>query len=437
MNKKNKVNKNEPELGAIEIISDVESVEKKLKTIDRLINWDNSLTSREKFKEILLSGKQLRIKFGADITSGTLHIGHAVNLRIMRHLQDLGHKVVFLLGGFTTLVGDPTDKLKVRTFQKKGNIEENKKKFIDQIKFIIRFDDDNLIEIRDNSEWWGTLEKHGSIKISEFFEMLKKLTVSLLFSRDMFKKRTELGSHIYVSEFLYPILQGYDSVEINSDLTVVGSDQMFNEKIAWIFQEEANQQKQAILCTKITPGIDGKEKQSKTLGNYVGLAHSPKEKFNRVMLLPDELITEWFEVYTEIDQNKINDLKKEYLGNAIGLKKQLAFYITEMFHGEEEAILAEKDFSEKKILNRIPAELKEIKVGDLYNLDQLLRENLNLKTNNIKDLIIRKNLSIIIKINKDGTYKEKLFLDIYQAKDYTIKIGDIIRMGKNKFYRLT
>jgi len=418
------------------IVNDVESIDKKMEMIDRLVNWEASLTSREKFKGILLGDKQLRIKFGADITAQTLHIGHAVNLRVMRHLQDLGHKVVFLLGGFTTIVGDPTDKLMARSAPDSSDIEKNKKAFIDQIRGVVRFDDPNLIEIRDNIEWWGTPEKNGSINVGNFFEMIKSITVTSMLARDMFRKRMETDTPIYLSEFLYPVLQGYDSVAMQSDLTVVGSDQMFNEKMAWSFQEKAGQEKQAILCTKITPGLDGGEKQSKSIGNYVGLAHSPKEKFNRVMILLDKLIPQWFEVYTEIDMEQIEKFKSEYENDPISFKKRLAFYITELSHGTEEAKEAEKDFESKKMLKRIPSEIPEVALGESVSLDDLLRNNFRQKSNNIKDLTQTGALALVNKVNEDGTYEEETVKDIFHAKELKLASGQIVRWGKNKFYRI-
>jgi len=421
---------------ATEVITNPESVKEKLKLIDRLVDWDTSLTSRDKFRKMLLNGKQLRIKFGADITAKTLHIGHAVNLRAMKHLQDLGHKVVFLLGGFTTLIGDPTDKLEARSMPDYSTIEENKIAFIEQIRKVVRFDDPNLIEIRDNTEWWGTLESQGSINVGNLFEMLKSTTVKAMLSRDMFKKRMENEAPIYLSEFLYPILQGYDSVEVESDITIVGTDQLFNEKMAWGFQETAGQDKQAILCTKITPGLDGGEKQSKSIGNYVGLAHSSKEKFNNVMLLLDELIPQWFEVYTEIDQEQINSFKAEYSEDPISFKKRLAFYITELFHGTAEAEEAETDFEKKKFLRRIPSEISEVVFGEYLTLDSLLRGYFRQKTGNIKDLTKNNALSIVTEVNEDGTFEEHLVKDINHAKNINLNSGEIIRLGKNKFFRL-
>lgn len=420
-----------------EVINDPVQVEKKLELIDRLVNWDASLTSRDKFRELLLGEKQLRIKFGADITAQTLHIGHAVNLRVMRHMQDLGHKVVFLLGGFTTLVGDPTDKLMARTAPKQNEIEKNKQNFVDQIKSVIRFDDENLIEIRDNTEWWGTLENSGEINVGKLFELLKTLTVTTMLSRDMFRKRMESGTPIYLSEFLYPVLQGYDSVEMESDITIVGSDQMFNEKMAWGFQEAAGQEKQAILCTKITPGLDGGEKQSKSIGNYVGLAHSPKEKFNRTMLLLDELVPQWFDVYTDIDKEQIDAFKVEFDKDPLAFKKRLAFYITELFHGASEASEAELDFESKKLLKKVPSEIPETSLGELNTLDELLRVNFRQKTNGIKDLINAAALSLVTKINGDGSYEEEIVSDLDEVRNLSIKEGDVIRWGKNKFYRIS
>lgn len=432
----NNQDKNGSEHTESKIINDTELIEKKMQMIDRLVNWDASLISRDEFKEMLLGDKQLRIKFGADITAQTLHLGHAVNLRAMRHLQDLGHKVVFLLGGFTTIVGDPTDKLMARTAPDSSDIEKNKLAFIEQIKSIVRFDDPNLIEIRDNIEWWGTLEKNGKINVGKFFEIIKSITVTSMLSRDMFRKRMKSNTPIYLSEFLYPILQGYDSVEMQSDLTIVGTDQMFNEKMAWAFQEQAGQEKQAILCTKITPGLDGGEKQSKSIGNYVGLSHSPKEKFNRVMLLLDKLIPQWFEVYTEVDLEQIESFKKEYKNDPIAFKKRLAFYITELLHGTEEAKNAERDFENKKMLKRIPAEIPEISKNDMGTLDNLLKIHFKQKTNNIKGLIDSKALSFVIKVNEDGTYEEELIKNLSHIRSLKLEDGQIIRWGKNKFYKI-
>ena len=315
--------------------------------------------------------------------------------------------------------------------------KKNKKAFIDQIKGVVRFDNPNLIEIRDNTEWWGTPDKHGEITVGNLFELMRKLTVTQMLSRDMFKKRQEEGKPIYMSEFLYPLLQGYDSVEMQSDLTIVGSDQMFNEKMAWMFQEAAGQEKQAILCTKITPGVDGGEKQSKSIGNYVGLSFTPKEKFNKVMLLLDELIPQWFSVYTEIDHEEIEKFRHEFAEDPIAFKKKLAYYIVELFHGEEQAKDAEKDFDERKIQSKISEEVpvKELPSGE--TLDYLMRQVFGQKSGNIKDLINNQALSLITKINEDGSYEEKIFVNLYDLKEQKLEEGSVIRWGKNKFYKIS
>lgn len=412
---------------------DPAKIEAKLQLLDRLIDWLPSLTDRDELKKMLSEGKQLRIKFGVDITARTLHIGHAVNLRAIRHLQDLGHKVVFLLGGFTTLVGDPTGKVVARTSQNQDEVENNKRAFIDQIKSIIRFDIPGLIEIRDNTEWWGTPGKHGSITVGNLFNLLRTITINNLLSRDMFRERMKNSEPIYTSEFLYPVLQGYDSAEMQSDLTIVGTDQMFNEKMAWGFQEAKGQKRQAVFCTKITPGLDGREKQSKSLGNYVGLAFTPQEKFNSVMLLLDDLVPQWFEVYTDTDPQQINKWKAEFGADHVAFKKRLAFCIVELFHGRAEAEKAESEFDSRKFKKKVPSVIEAKSVSPDDTIQKALMTALGRKAGNIRDAIANKALNLITMINEDGSYEEEV-LDMKKISIVKAK-GSVIRWGKNSFYR--
>lgn len=412
---------------------DPAKIEAKLLMLDRLIDWPTSLTSREDLKKVLSDGRQMRIKFGVDITARTLHIGHAVNLRAIRHLQDLGHKVVFMLGGFTTLVGDPTGKVVARVAQDRDEVEENKRAFIDQIKSIIRFDIPDRIEIRDNTEWWGTPEKHGRITVGHLFELLRTITVTNLLSRDMFRERMKKSDPIYASEFLYPVLQGYDSVEMQSDLTIVGTDQMFNEKMAWEFQEANGQKRQAVFCTKITPGLDGRDKQSKSLGNYVGLAFSPQEKFNSTMLLLDGLVSQWFDVYTEADPRQISEWKTEFDADPVAMKKRLAFCIVELFHGREEAEKAESEFDSRKFKKKVPSVIGAKSVNPEDTIRNALMTALGRKAGDIRDAISNNALNLITKVNEDGSYEEEK-LDMMKISAIKAK-GALIRWGKNGFYR--
>jgi len=421
-----------------DVVLSPEFIEAKLLLLDKLIDWEASLTDRMKLREMLLSGEQLRIKFGADITASTLHLGHAVNLRAMRHLQDLGHKVVFLLGGFTTLVGDPADRLEQRTPQGQRDIEENKLKFIAQIKSVLLVDNPHLLEVRDNVEWWGSKEKMGRVTLEKFFKIISKLTVTQLLGRDMFQKRTEKNLPIYVSEFLYPVLQGYDSVEMESDLTFVGSDQMFNEKMAWVYQEAVGQKKQGIFCTKITQGLDGKGKQSKSReGSYVGLEFAPQQKFNAVMLLADELLGEWFTVYTDLPTEEISRITQQEK-NSLELKKKLAFEIVRMYHGVKAAEGALAEFEQKRFKKLLPENFDKIisvsRKEKEWTIKDIIAEKIGRKMGELRDALSR-NAVTIIHPNSEGGYTEEV-CTLESIRTAVSESEIIIRWGKNNWYKI-
>lgn len=321
--------------------------------IDGFSRTTEDIFSLEEFRNLLESGRQLRIKYGVDVTAPTLHLGHAVNLWMMRKLQDCGHKVIFLIGDFTTQIGDPTGKNKTRPVIPQEEIERNTEEFIEQVKNVLRFDDPSLIEIRKNSEWFG------SMPTAEFLKLLSLVTHARLISRDMFQRRIENGQDIYMHEMIYPILQGYDSFVLDSDLTIIGSDQLFNEMLGRFYQEKFGQRPQTIITTKITPGIDGKEKQSKSLGNYIGLAHSPRDKFGRVMSIPDNQIVDYLKVYTEISLEEIGKIGQTLESDPMGAKKFLAREIVARYHGagvaKEEQEWFEKTFSARQIPEDITA----------------------------------------------------------------------------------
>ncbi|MDP1729052.1 MAG: tyrosine--tRNA ligase, partial [archaeon] len=264
-------------------------------------------------------------------TAPNLHIGHAVNLWMLRMLQDIGHTVVFLIGDFTTQIGDPTGRDKNRAVISKKEIEENTQKFIDQIKEILRFDNPELLEIRKNSEWYDKMS------LSDFLKLLSMITHSRLIDRDMFEKRIETGKEIFMHELVYSVLQGYDSVVLESDLTIVGADQISNESIGRFYQRKFNKKEQVIITTKVTHGIDGAAKQSKSLDNYIGLGHSASEKIARLMKLHHELIMEYFEVYTLVPLEELQEISKMVESNPFEAKKKLAIEIVSRYHGHQVA----------------------------------------------------------------------------------------------------
>jgi len=312
--------------------------------------------SLDEWNLLLRSGKQLRIKYGVDVTAPFLHIGHAVNLWMMRKLQDLGHKVVFLVGDFTTQIGDPTGKSNTRPMIPAEEIERNTALLIEQAKMVLRFDDPNLLEIRRNSEWYA------GMALSEFLKLMSMVTHSRLIAREMFQKRITEGAEIYMHELVYPILQGYDSVMLGADLTIIGTDQLFNEMMGRFYQERFNQKPQVIITTKITPGIDGIAKQSKSLDNYIGLGHSPRDKFGRIMRLPDALIPMYFRVYTEVPDSQLQEIDAQVQSDPFAAKKLLAMEIVKRYHGEEVAFTERDWFDQTFSKRQVPVDAPAITV---------------------------------------------------------------------------
>ncbi|MFH1855772.1 MAG: tyrosine--tRNA ligase [Candidatus Omnitrophota bacterium] len=333
---------------------------KDVKTVDELINsfarTTDEILSLEEFKKLLLSGRQLRMKYGVDVTAADLHIGHAVNLWMYRKLQDLGHKVIFLIGDFTTQIGDPTGKNKTRPVIPPEEIKKNAEHFIKQALMILK-DDPDVLEIRRNSEWFGQMPAQ------ELLSLMSMVTCNHLMARDMFRRRIEGKEEIYAHELVYPIFQAYDSVILKADLTVIGSDQLYNEMIARFFQEKFQQPSQVVITTKITPGIDGKEKQSKSLNNYIGLLHSPRDKFGRLMSIPDKLIADYFKVYTDVSLEEIKDIKAGLSKEPMKYKLLLAKEIVKRYHGEEKAEEERNWFVNTFSKREAPETAKEISVG--------------------------------------------------------------------------
>jgi tyrosyl-tRNA synthetase len=335
-------------------------IEKIISSFDRTTD---EIFSLDEFKNRLESNKPLRIKYGVDVTAPFLHIGHAVNLWMMRELQELGHKVVFLIGDFTTTIGDPTGKSKTRPTITEVDIKKNSQEFISQVSRVL-LTKPEVFEVRRNSEWFSKMS------ITEFVSLLSLVTYRKLISRDMFQNRIENDSDIYMHEMIYPIMQGYDSVMVNSDLTIVGTDQLFNEMMGRFFQEKVGQLPQVIITTKITPGIDGKEKQSKSLGNYIGITDTPRTQFGKIMSIPDNLIVAYIEVYTTIPLSRLQEVKQELdkgKTNPMVCKLELASALVERYYDEETATQEKewflKTFSERETPDEIPViKIKETRI---------------------------------------------------------------------------
>jgi tyrosyl-tRNA synthetase len=337
--------------------------------LDHFARTTEEIYNLEELRERLESGRPLKIKYGVDVTAPFLHIGHAVNLWMMREMQEHGHIVQFLIGDFTTRVGDPTGKSKLRPVIPQDVIEANGQEFIRQVSAVL-LTDPKVFEVRRNSEWFGAMATH------EFLQLLAMVTHSKLIARDMFQRRIQAGDEIYMHEMLYPVLQGYDSKMLDDDLTIVGTDQLFNELMGRFFQEKFDQRPQVVMTTKITPGTDGVEKQSKSLGNYIALADTARDKFGKVMSIPDGLIRSYFEVYTQVDLAELEPLKVPQIEEPMKWKKRLAREIVARYHGQDVAAAEEDWFTTTFSKKTAPVDARVVAIAAPISWIELLRREL-------------------------------------------------------------
>ncbi len=390
-----------------------ERVNKINETLSRLAE---STIKADELKARLASGKKLRIKYGVDVTAPFLHIGHAVNLWAMRAFQESGHKVVFLIGDFTTKIGDPTGRNEARKEIPDKDIKRGTELFKKQVSKIL-LTNSGVFEVRKNSEWYNKM------KLTDFIKILKEFTHSRLIQRDMFQQRIASQSEIYMHELIYPILQGHDSVMIKSDITIIGSDQLFNEMIGRDLQEKAGQKPQIIITTKITPGTSGGPKQSKSLGNYIAIDDSPSDKFGKIMSIPDDQIVQYMEVYTEMSMTDIKQSEeaiKESGGNIMGQKKRLAYELVKVYHGEKQAENEKKYFEETFQKGKLPSEAPEIYPHALLDLSELPK--FDVSRNGLRRLILQGAVE----------FNGKKITD---AK-YVFKERGILKIGKKKFFKV-
>ena len=389
--------------------------------LERFARTTEEIFSLQELQRLLASGRQLRIKYGVDLTAPHLHIGHAVNLWMMRQLQDLGHKVQFLIGDVTTRIGDPTGRNALRPLIPQAEIEANAQAFLEQAGLVLRCDDPQLYEVRRNSEWY----EHMSA--AELLSLLSMVTHARLASRDMFRERMQQGQDIHMHEMIYPALQGYDSFALESDLTIIGSDQLFNEMMGRFYQERLGQPPQVIITTKITPGIDGKAKQSKSLGNYIGLSHSPRDKFGRVMTLPDHLIPSYLEVYTDIPLEQVAEVAKRVGDEPMKCKLSLAHEIVRRYHGAEVADQEQEWFLQTFSARKTPVDIPEmlIEPGERSAFDLVKVFFGSQKSHReLRRLFVQGAVSL----NEQAIRKAEQRVEIHD--------GDVLRVGKRTWVRL-
>jgi tyrosyl-tRNA synthetase len=335
-----------------------------LRGVDELLPQEEWLRKLQRSES---TGTPLRIKLGLDPTAPDIHVGHTVVLNKMRQLQDLGHTVIFLIGDFTSTIGDPSGRNATRPPLTKEQIEANAETYYRQASLVL---DPAKTEIRYNSEWSDPLGARGMIQLAA------KYTVARMMERDDFDKRFKAGQSISVHEFLYPLMQGYDSVALKSDLELGGTDQKFNLLMGRHLQQEYGQEPQCILTMPLLEGLDGVEKMSKSKNNYIGISEAPNSMFAKVLSISDTLMWRWYTLLSLRSIEDIAALKAEVAGgrNPKDAKVALAKEITSRFHGAAAAESAEQDFINRS-KGGVPDEIADISLsGAPLGIAQVLKQ---------------------------------------------------------------
>ncbi|MEO0273117.1 MAG: tyrosine--tRNA ligase [candidate division WOR-3 bacterium] len=308
------------------------------------------LLPEEELVEKLKKKKTLRIKYGADPSRPDLHLGHYVCLKKLKDLQDLGHHIIFIVGDFTAMIGDPSGRSKTRPRLSKEEVLENSKTYFEQVFKVL---DPEKTEIRYNSEWLSKLTPYQIIELSATY------TVSRMLERDDFKDRFKNNIPISIHEFLYPLFQAYDSVAISADIEVGGTDQKFNFLVGREVQQAFGQEPQVILTVPILEGTDGKLKMSKSYDNYIGITESPDMMFGKVMSIPDNLMLKYYKLVLYYEDDKLKDIEKRIAENPRDCKADLAERIVEIFWGKEAARAAREEFDRVFKYGGVPDEIPE------------------------------------------------------------------------------
>ena len=328
----------------------------------------------KEFIERLDSGKPMRLKMGFDPSAPDIHMGHAVGLRKLRQLQELGHKVVLIVGDWTAQIGDPSGRSQTRTMLSADEVNANAQTYLDQFFKIV---DRDRTEIRLQSEWFGPFT------LANVIELTSKFTVAQILARDDFSKRYSDNHPIAITELLYPLLQAYDSVAIESDVEFGGSDQRFNLLVGRELQQSEGLKPQQCFIMPLLPGTDGVQKMSKSQNNYIGVEEPPNDIYGKVMSIPDTLIVPYFEWLTDVPTPEVDEIKTDLdsgSGNAMELKKRVAGIIVEEYHDTESASSA-REFFERTVQGReIPDEipiyaLPPQVITNTLRLSNLLQEN--------------------------------------------------------------
>lgn len=371
----------------------------------------------KRIKETSEQKKKLRVYAGIDPTGDSLHIGHAIVLKKLKEFQDLGHETIMLIGDFTAMIGDPTDKMAVRKTLTEKEIKHNLKAYKKQASKLLSFTGKNATKIMFNSKW---LKKLG---MKDVLELTALMTVDQMMKRDMFARRVEEGKPVFIHEFMYPLLQGYDSVAMNVDVEIGGNDQMFNMLVGRDFLKKIKDKEKIAITMKLLTDSTGK-KMGKTEGNMVSLANSPVDMYGKIMSWTDGMIAPGFELCTFVSADELESIKSELANTATNpknLKSRLAREIVAVYHGEAGAKEAEEFFSKAFSNKELPENIKEIKAKKGDKLSSALVDNKILSSvGDFKRLIKEKAIKI------DGTKEITDF-------NHTLESNTTLKVGKKTF----
>jgi len=376
------------------------------------------LPTKQAFKK-LISKKRIRLYLGIDPTGTRLHLGHSIALRKLMEFAELGHESILLIGTGTVLAGDPSERDKSRPHITEKEIKKNMDTWKKQASKILDF---SKIKIKHNGDWLLKLDLAGILKIAS------KISAVRLFQRDMFQRRIKAKDTVWMNETLYPLLQGYDSVAMDVDLEIGGTDQSFNMLIGRELQQKMNNREKFVLTVPMILGTNGKQ-MSKTSGNCIWLADSPQEMFGKIMSMPDNMIISYFNLLTDLPLKKIDQYKKELKAKKINpkiLKEKLGFEIVKFYHSKREAKMAQKEFSRIFKENKLPDKINVVSVRkkEMKILDLLVKTGLTSSKSEAKRLVNQKGVKIDEKTEDDW------------KKVIKVRKGQIIQIGKRRIVRI-
>ena len=389
------------------------SVDKQMELIrhgvEEIIPEDALIKKLEKSKK---HNTPLIIKLGCDPSRPDLHIGHGVVLRKLRHFQDLGHQAVLLIGDFTAMIGDPSGRNKTRPSLSLEEAKANSESYVNQSKVILDIDS---LKILYNYEWLNTM------KFSDVIELASKYTVARMLERDDFTKRYQSETPILLHEFLYPLAQGMDSVEIKADVELGGTDQKFNLLVGRDLQREYGQEPQCIITLPLLEGTDGVEKMSKTYGNEIGLLDPPEDKYGKIMSISDDMIVKYFRLAADADDQKVEAIKSllsDSKTNPRDVKRELGRAIVKIYHGADEAQAAEQHFDKVIVQKDIPDEMDEVELeSDQLLVDIITNAGLTKSKGEARRLIKQNAVKL------DGAVCKDIDQKLHAGKESVIKVG--------------